>query len=63
MDSKLVAEQLSGRYKVKSQTLLPLVRLTKSLEAMFEQVIYKHIPRSMNALADEQANIALDKLP
>ncbi len=62
MDSKLVAEQLSGRYKIKSPNLIPLVNKIKSLREFFKEVTYKHIPRSMNMLADEQANMALDSL-
>src|SRR6266511_1143553 len=32
MDSKLVAEQLSGRYKIKSANLIPLIRKIKLIE-------------------------------
>ncbi len=62
MDSKLVAEQLSGRYKIKSPNLIPLVNKIKVLREFFIEITYKHIPRSMNMLADEQANMALDSL-
>lgn len=62
MDSKLVAEQLSGRYKIKSPNLIPLVSQIKILIKGYEKITYKHIPRSMNILADAQANLALDSL-
>lgn len=62
MDSKLVAEQLSGRYKIKSPNLIPLVSQIQDLLDSLEKVSYKHIPRSMNFLADGMANLALDSL-
>lgn len=60
MDSKLVAEQLSGRYKIKSPNLIPLVLKIKKLEADFKLVTYHHVPRSLNKRADGLANLALD---
>lgn len=60
MDSKLVAEQLSGRYKIKSPNLRPLVSQIKILLNGFKKVSYKHIPRSENYMADAAANKALD---
>jgi len=62
MDSKLVAEQLSGRYKIKSLNLKPLIHEIKELEAKFELITYKHIPRELNKRADSLANQALDSL-
>ena len=62
MDSKLVVEQLSGRFKIKSLNLIPLIKSIKVLTAKFSFVDYEHIPRSMNSLADTQANKALDSL-
>ncbi len=61
MDSKLVCEQLSGRYKIKSPNLIPLVREIKELSNEMK-ITYKHIPRSKNFLADMMANLALDSL-
>ena len=62
MDSKLVCEQLSGRYKIKSGNLIPLVSQIRSLIDDPQKVTYKHIPRAMNSLADEMCNKALDSL-
>ena len=59
-DSKLVAEQLSGRYKVKSQTLKPIIEKIKILALEFGGVIFTHVPREKNTLADKLANQALD---
>ena len=62
MDSKLVAEQLSGRYKIKSPNLRSLASQIKILVEGFKKASYKHIPRSQNYLADAEANRALDEL-
>ncbi len=62
MDSKLVAEQLSGRFKIKSTNLIPIIEKVKEIEDRFMEVTYSHVPRSMNTLADAQANKALDSL-
>ena len=59
-DSKLVAEQLSGRYKIKSLNLKPIIEEIKILEIELGGVIYTHVPREKNTLADKLANLALD---
>lgn len=60
MDSKLVVEQLSGRYKIKSENLRELIRSIKTAEIEFDDVSYTHIPREKNTVADSLANLALD---
>lgn len=60
MDSKLVVEQLSGRFKIKSPTLKILISEIKKIEEIFGKVTYSHIPRAKNAIADSIANLALD---
>lgn len=62
MDSKLVVEQLSGRFKVKSINLKPLIVQIKEQEKKYRKISYQHVPRSLNFLADYQANKALDSL-
>lgn len=59
-DSKLVAEQLSGRYKIKSPHLKPIITEIQKLALELGGIIYSHIPRSKNILADKLANEALD---
>lgn len=59
-DSKLVVEQLSGRYKIKSPHLKPLIERIKILALELGGVIHSHIPRSKNTEADRLANLALD---
>lgn len=59
-DSKLVVEQLSGRFKIKSRHLKPIVNKIKILSLELGGAIHSHIPRSKNTEADRLANLALD---
>ena len=59
MDSKLVIEQLSGRWKVKSPDMRELVSEASRLLAPFNAVL-EWIPREQNSRADALANQALD---
>jgi probable phosphoglycerate mutase len=59
-DSKLVIEQLAGRFKIKSPHLMIIFRQIKEIESEFGVVIYKHVPRAENFIADRLANQALD---
>lgn len=61
-DSKLVVEQLSGRFKVKSPHLKPIIEEIRGLALGFGGVLFTHIPREQNTAADKLANIALDAL-
>lgn len=60
VDSKLVAEQLSGRFKIKSVHLKPIIEKIKILSLELGGVLFSHVPRSKNTEADRLANIALD---
>lgn len=60
MDSQLVVEQLSGRFKIKSDRLKPLILQIRNLEKAFKSVTYQHIIRDKNKRADQLANRALD---
>lgn len=60
MDSKLVAEQLSGRYKIKSPNLIQLIYKIKDLQKGIGKIRYTHVPREKNKIADALANQALD---
>ena len=57
-DSELVVFQLTGRYRVKKDTLLPLFQKVKELCARFESFKVRHIPREKNSEADALANKA-----
>ncbi|MFJ1869837.1 bifunctional RNase H/acid phosphatase [Streptomyces sp. KS_5] len=59
MDSKLVIEQMSGRWKIKHPDMKPLAfEASKIFPA--PQVTYEWIPREQNKHADRLANEAMD---
>ncbi|MEV5909357.1 bifunctional RNase H/acid phosphatase [Streptomyces chartreusis] len=59
MDSKLVIEQMSGRWKIKHPDMKPLAfEASKVFPAT--QVTYEWIPREQNKHADRLANEAMD---
>ncbi|OBK27366.1 bifunctional RNase H/acid phosphatase [Mycobacterium asiaticum] len=60
MDSKLVVEQMSGRWKVKHPDLVELHAQARSLASQFRRISYTWIPREQNAYADRLANEAMD---
>ncbi|WP_170312868.1 bifunctional RNase H/acid phosphatase [Prescottella subtropica] len=60
MDSKLVVEQMSGRWKVKHPDMIPLAQRAREIAAAFARVSYTWIPRSENGHADRLANEAMD---
>ena len=60
MDSKLVIEQMSGRWQVKHPSMLPLARRASALLANFDDVTLDWIPRAQNSHADGLANRAMD---
>ena len=59
MDSRLVVEQMSGRWQVKHPDLQPLAARARELFPA-AQVGYTWVPRSQNKHADRLANEALD---
>jgi len=60
MDSKLVVEQMSGRWRVKHPDLAELNAQARELASQFERISYKWIPRAENTHADRLANEAMD---
>ncbi|WP_226356715.1 bifunctional RNase H/acid phosphatase [Pseudonocardia sp. ICBG601] len=60
MDSKLVVEQMSGRWKIKHPPLQELADTARELAADFDAVTFVWIPRKDNARADALANRAMD---
>jgi ribonuclease HI len=60
-DSELMIRQLGGRYQVKSPTLRPLYEEALRLLNDFSRVKLVHVPREMNAAADEMSNRAIDE--
>lgn len=59
LDSKLVVEQVSGRWKIKSAALKPLLIEAQQL-VRGKSVEFHWIPRERNFRADALANLALD---
>jgi ribonuclease HI len=60
MDSKLVVEQMSGRWKVKHPAMQPLAREAAELVREIGQVAFRWVPRERNRRADALANQAMD---
>lgn len=62
LDSKLIVEQMSGRWKIKNANIR---RLVDEATAAFpvQSVRYKWVPREQNKHADRLVNDALDGLP
>ncbi|MFI1308052.1 bifunctional RNase H/acid phosphatase [Streptomyces sioyaensis] len=59
MDSKLVVEQMSGRWKIKHPDMKPLASEARSVFPA-DRVSYEWIPRAQNKHADRLANEAMD---
>ncbi|HVQ98902.1 MAG TPA: bifunctional RNase H/acid phosphatase, partial [Mycobacterium sp.] len=60
MDSKLVVEQMAGRWRVKHPDLAALHAQARALTEHFDRVSYAWIPREQNSHADRLANEAMD---
>jgi broad specificity phosphatase PhoE/ribonuclease HI len=60
MDSKLVVEQMSGRWKIKHSDMQKLAAQAGKLVATFPKVNFTWIPRAQNSAADALANAAMD---
>jgi ribonuclease H / adenosylcobalamin/alpha-ribazole phosphatase len=59
-DSRLLIEQLAGRFKVKNPTLQRLHSDVRSVASTFERVTYEHVRRERNVDADRLANAGVD---
>ena len=61
MDSMLCAQQLSGKWKIKSENLRSLYFTIKEIERSLQvPVTYSHVRREYNKDADKLVNLALD---
>lgn len=60
MDSKLVVEQMSGRWRIKHPDLQPLARAAREAASQLGHVSYVWVPRERNRRADRLANDAMD---
>ncbi len=59
MDSKLVVEQMSGRWKIKHPDMAVLAQQAREIIGN-RAVTYEWVPRLQNALADAAANKSMD---
>ena len=63
MDSKLVVEQMSGRWQIKHPDMKTLAVRARDLARQIGSVRYTWIPRAQNSAADALANSAMDGRP
>ena len=62
LDSKLIVEQLAGRWRVKDAKLIPLWAASRQILAGFGRWSATHVPRAQNSIADALANEAIDRV-
>ena len=60
-DSQLVVNQLSGMFKLKEPELFSYFVAIWNLKQEFKNVVFVHIPREQNSVADRMVNEALDE--
>jgi ribonuclease H / adenosylcobalamin/alpha-ribazole phosphatase len=60
MDSKLVVEQMSGRWQIKDPRLRQLASSCREAAGRLGKVTYTWVPRARNSRADKLANDAMD---
>ena len=61
LDSKLIVEQLAGRWRVKDPKLIPLWAAARATLHGFSRWTATHVPRAQNSIADALANESLDR--
>ena len=61
LDSKLIVEQVHGRWRVKDAKLIPLHAEVKARLARFSRWSATHVPRAQNKQADALCNEAIDR--
>jgi len=63
LDSKLIVEQLAGRWRVKDLKLRPLwAEALQGLRTLPEGWVAAHVPRAQNSQADAMCNDAIDRV-
>ncbi len=60
MDSELVVKQMQGLYKIKEPNLQVLAATVIKLKNNFRSVIFRHVRREFNKLADKLVNEVID---
>ena len=61
LDSKLIVEQLHGRWRVKDAKLIPLHAEARARLGRFARWSATHVPRAQNKQADALCNEAIDR--
>ena len=63
LDSKLIVEQLAGRWRVKDLKLRPLwAEALQRLRTLPDGWVATHVPRAQNSQADAKCNEAIDRV-
>ena len=63
LDSKLIVEQLAGRWRVKDLKLRPLwAEALRLLRTLPDGWVAAHVPRAQNSAADAMCNEAIDRV-
>lgn len=62
LDSKLIVEQLAGRWRVKDAKLIPLWETARRTLRGFDRWSATHVPRAQNSVADRLCNEAIDRV-
>ena len=62
LDSKLIVEQVNGRWRVKDLKIAPLYGEVRASLARFQRWTANHVPRAQNSAADALANEAIDRV-
>lgn len=60
-DSQLVIRQMLGEYKIKNPQLKVIYLQIQKLIADIGDIVFTHVPREQNVLADKMANLAIDR--
>ena len=61
-DSLMVVNQLNGIFTVKNHDIMPIYNDIVQKLNQFDAVSFTHVPRTMNQIADSEANLAIDKI-
>ncbi|MBR0430983.1 reverse transcriptase-like protein [Candidatus Saccharibacteria bacterium] len=61
-DSLMVVNQLNGIFQIKNRDIIPIYKDIQENLEKFDAVSFSHLPRSQNGVADQEANLAIDKI-
>ncbi len=60
-DSLMMINQMRGIYQIKNQDIRDIYQDVQKLLRQFEAVAFVHVKREMNAAADKEVNLAIDR--